>query len=245
MTTSNCINWLFGRGLSMACNLSWVVPQKWANIPRDEKIEIVKEAIWQEMHQTSIDTTVIRQLLSVLERHTAQNWRHYFITTNWDYLLQREIQALNMTVLPPWLTSSHVFHLNGTIERLLDNSNRSHILLEEDPASQRCNTVEANTVYNHIIWQRLFIVIGMSFECETDKFLLSALNRVEDDMPIGESTWVVVNRNQSALDAASARISAALPNATIIKKCITLEAWLDNKLPELGEYGAFSYNQVE
>ena len=37
--------------------------------------------------------------------------------------------------------------------------------------------------YNKFIWSQTFVVVGMSFECQVDKYLLSALKRVEDDLP--------------------------------------------------------------
>ena len=33
---------------------------------------------------------------------------------------------------------------------------------------------------------------GMLFECETDRFLLTALGGVQDDLPIGEAQWIIV-----------------------------------------------------
>lgn len=240
MANSKCLNWFFGRGLSISCGLPWVVPPEWASLPRETKIKRIKDALRGEMDGPFVDTTPIRRLLYLLEQHTLPNWKHYFISTNWDYLLQREIQALHLAVRPPWLRNSHVFHLNGTVEELADNSNRSQFLLEEDPASQRSGTVEAKKAYNHIVWSQYFVVIGMSFECETDKFLLSALNRVEDDMAIGESDWIIINPDRSALEASSGRIAAALPRASVRSVCFSLEGWLDRKMPELREYGVLS-----
>ncbi len=222
----------------MACNLSWLVPAEWQNLQREEKIERIASELRREMDRPFVNIVVIQQLLSVLEKYTAPNWRNRFITTNWDYLLQREIQALNLDVLPPWMADSHVFHLNGTVEELEDNSNRSPFLLEEDPASQRCSSPEANIVYNHMQWDRTFVIAGMSFECDTDKFLLSALNRVEDDLPIGESIWIVVNRNPRALELSGSRIARALPRANIKCVCASFGEWVDGGLQELQECGA-------
>lgn len=232
------MNWLFGRGLSCACKLSWVVPHEWRNIPREERIERIKITLRKEMDSRTIDVSVIRRLLRILELHAAPNWKNRFITTNWDYLLQREIKALNPNVMPGWLASSHVFHLNGSVEYLEDNSHRSPFLLEEDSAAQRCFTPEANIAYTHMKWDRTFVVVGMSFECETDKFLLSALGRVEDDMPIGVSSWIVVNRNAQALELSCSRISHVLPRASVKSVCVDFNEWLESGLPELQESGA-------
>ena len=94
MAKSECINWIFGRGLSIGCNLSWSVPSEWRDTPRDEKIELIKVTLRKEMNATSVDSSIIQHLLRFLERHTVHDWRNRFITTNWDYLLQKEIQAL-------------------------------------------------------------------------------------------------------------------------------------------------------
>jgi len=139
------------------------------------------------------------------------------------------------------MANSHVFHLNGTVEELEDNPSRSPFLLEEDPASQRCFTPEANIVYNQMLWDRTFIVVGMSFECDTDKFLLSALSRAEDHLPIGESVWVVVNRNQNALDVSGARIAKALPRATVKGVHSDFDAWQESGMKELRHCGAIAF----
>ena len=238
MAQLECINWLFGKGLSMACDLPWSVPTEWQTMHRDKKIENIKSQLRKEMDEPTVNTAVIKQYFDLLSKFTAQSWRSRFITTNWDYLLQREIQLLDLEAQPSWMDNSHVFHLNGTVEELEDNSNRSPFLLEEDPVSQRCFTPEANIVYNQMLWDRTFVVAGMSFECDTDKFLLNAINRVEDDLPIGESLWIVVNRNQKTLENSCAKIEHALPSATVKKVCADFKSWLDSGVQELQKCGA-------
>lgn len=241
MLQPGCVNWFFGRGLSSACNLSWKVPEEWQIHSRADKIERIKKKLRDEMNMPFINSAVIKRFLGILSKHTAPNWRNRFITTNWDYLLQREIQALNLEIQPVWMANSHVFHLNGSVEELEDNSNRSPFLLEEDSAAQRCFSPEANIAYDQILWDRVFIVVGMSFECDTDKFLLSALNRVEDDLPIGESVWVIVNRNPQALETSRTRISHALPRATVKGICTDFDSWLKQGVKELQECGAIVF----
>jgi len=34
--------WLFGRGLSIECGLSWVEPQEWKPLPREERVRKIK-----------------------------------------------------------------------------------------------------------------------------------------------------------------------------------------------------------
>jgi len=195
----------------------------------------------QEMTRSSVDRTVIQKLLQILAKHTTVGWQHLFVTTNWDYLLQHEIERLELAVQPPWMANSHVFHVNGTVEILPDNSNRSQFLLEEDSAVRRHFAPEANIAYNHMIWGQTFIVVGLSFECATDRFLLRALNRVEDDLPIGESTWFLLNPDMSALEESGGRISRALPHADVKLVQRTFGAWLDDGFPELCAHGVLDF----
>jgi hypothetical protein len=156
-------------------------------------------------------------------------------------LLQREILALGHTVQPPWCAETHVYHLNGTVEQLPDNSRRSAFVLESDPPHARIATTEGDIAFNKFIWNQTFVVVGMSFECDVDKYLLSALQRVEDDLPIGESYWIVVNPNVEALSATCARLQAALARATIVSTASTFGAWLRAQVPELQSRGAIAF----
>lgn len=234
---NNRVTWLFGRGLSIACGLSWDVPAEWWPLERGEKIDRISRALLVEMDAPHVSVVVIRAFLNFLAQRTKSGWRQWFVTTNWDFLLQREIlNTLPEEDVPCWLSTSHVSHLNGSIEVLPNNSHPSPFLLPEDPRSQRTETGEANDAYSRIIEDRLFIVVGMSFECETDKSLLTAINRVEDDMPVGESTWLIVNPDQTTLEVTSKRIKMALPFARVWPVCRKLEQWLEEGCPVRWEY---------
>ncbi len=237
---SKCV-WLIGRGASIACNLCWGVPESWKLLERDVKIEKIKQAITGEMNQRYINTTPYKSFLQILSSNTVSPWRHQFITTNWDYLLQREMHALDLQNLPKWLADSHVDHLNGTVEILEDNSNRSPFLLEEDPLRMRVSSVEANVAFGQMIWERLFVVVGMSFECQMDKFLLSSLNKVEDNLPIGESKWLIVNPDQIALEQSAERIKQAMPRATVATIKEKFDVWVNNRMPQLTNDGIFTF----
>lgn len=235
------VEWFFGRGLSIGCGLSWVVPTDWGAFPRDEQIARIKAALLWEMSSPRVDTRDIRLFLDILANRTVSPWRHQFHTTNWDYLLQREILGLGHTVQPPWCAETHVYHLNGTVEDLPDNSQRSAFVLEFDPAHARVATTEGNIAFNKFIWSQTFVVVGMSFECEADKYLLRSLQRVEDDLPIGESCWIVLNPNGDTLSATCARLQAALPRAKIVGNITTFRAWLNSRVPELQRRGAIAF----
>lgn len=213
----------------------------WEDLPREEQIARIKAAIISEMSTAYIDTTDIRLFLSLLAKHTIAPWRHRFHTTNWDFLLQREVLAHENKVQPSWSAETHVYHLNGTVENQPDNSRRSEFVLESDPPRARVATTEGDIAYNKFIWSQTFVVAGMSFECEVDKYLLSAITRAEDDMPIGESCWVVLNPNAKALSATCSRLQSALPRAKIISRSLTFRDWLDAQLPELQSCGALNF----
>lgn len=235
------VDWFFGRGLSMGCNLNWSVPQCWRHLSRDVQIARIKTKLRAEMDASSVDISDINKLLHVLKTNTVSPWRHLFLTTNWDYLLQRQILALGHTVLPAWAAEMHVYHLNGTVEILLNNVNRSPFLLETDPTEQRTFTVEAEKAFHKIIYNKTFVVVGMSFECETDKFLLRSLASVQDELPIGESQWIVINPDSSALKDAKKRITGALPHCTVQTVNTTFRSWLDANAPDLQTCGALSF----
>lgn len=233
--------WLMGRGLSIGCGLSWAVPAEWASLPRETRVARIKETLIEEMTKPSVDTSDIRMLLLDLAHRTMNGWRHKFVTTNWDTLLQREIDRLDLKVLPRWLSSSGVAHLNGVVED--DHESRSPFLLETDSAHQRKPTAEADKAFNHLIWQRHFVVVGMSFECSIDKGFLRAFNTVKDGisladyLPIGESNWLVINPNPCELATSGNRIREALSAANVELVQNEFGPWLQDALPELQNWG--------
>jgi hypothetical protein len=237
---ANCIHWLFGRGASIGCNLTWVVPSRLMHLAREQKIAEIKKELIEASDHTSVDTTVYRKLLNNLSSRTATGWRHRFGTTNWDCLLQKEINLLKLEVLPSWLADDHVFHINGTIEEWGKKELRSQFLLEDDSYKQRIPTMEADELFNFMTWGQYFIVIGMSFECEMDRFLLASLKRVEDDLPIGNSIWLVLNPDKEALDKSTSRIQSALPRSKVYIADKKLEEWIDEGMDALRDIGAFA-----
>ena len=219
--------WMFGRGLSSECGLNWSEPHEWrTGSNRDERIERIRRTLLAEMDKSSVDGTPIREFLTFLAETTDAECRHLFLTTNWDYLLQRELTTfLNGAPNPPWLhvEGSHVFHVNGTVEP--ETQHRSDFMLEDDKGATRVETIEANYAFNYLICERMFVVVGMSFECDTDRFLLRQISKIEDWMPIGEGHWIVVNPDPVALSRTCARIRKALPNAFVEPVLSEFGAW--------------------
>ena len=229
------LNWLFGRGASVASGLNWTVPKEWQSLDRVEVIAKIKRNLSLKMNEAT--TSVYSKFLSILAKKTQTGWRHRFITTNWDYLLQKAINKQSFTELTWGLADDWVYHLNGTIERLPDNSQRSPFLLESDLSGQRIVSFEANDAYNKMIWDDSFVVVGMSFECQIDKGLLGAFRRVEDEMPVGESRWLIVNSNLMALETVTQNIHSALPRSKIKTVQSRFESWVDSEMQELKEMG--------
>lgn len=196
-------------------------------LDRQERIAAIKNALAHEMSSKNVDTTSIRVFLKTLGERTADGVSHRLVTTNWDDLLQREINGLELEYLPHWLVDSHVYHINGTVETYLNLEFGSPFLLEEDSYKQRVRSVEADRVFSSMLWGQIFFVVGMSFECETDRFLLFSLKQHEDNLPIGESVWFVLNPDENGLDIAASRIASCLPRAKVFKLHTTFNDWVN------------------
>lgn len=237
------VEWFFGRGLSIGCGLNWNVPDKWKSLPREDQVAKIKIAILQEMSRTHIDTRDIETFLDILATKTQQDWQHRFHTTNWDYLLQREISRRFPagTVKPWWLASSHVYHHNGTAEIPPGDSFRSQLLLETDPQAARRPSPESESAFEKLINSRLFVVVGMAFECAVDRFLFTALKRVQDDCPVGESCWLVINPVANTLKNTHSKILAAIPDAMISTRKTYFGCWVHGNLPELVKIGVLTF----
>ncbi|MFH0924183.1 MAG: hypothetical protein V1872_00890 [bacterium] len=224
------INWIFGRGASIACGLDWQVPEGWKSLPRESQIEKIKKALRHEMENPNLDTSLYSDLLTILSSKTNNGCNHRFITTNWDYLLQREILRLNLRVLPCWLDTSHVYHLNGTVEEP-ESEDRSPFLLETDPPQQRKPTFEANMAYNKLIWDSLVIVVGMSFKCKMDQYLLQAIGEAN----LSKSLWIIVDQNKEVIKNTSNLIRKTIPYTQIQPVYKEFKEWVTLGFPELIE----------
>ena len=229
------VEWFFGRGLSIGCGLHWTVPEVWKAFSREDQCTLIRQAIQREMSARHIDTRNIELFLDTLAAKTTQGWQHRFHTTNWDYLLQREISQRfpDGAVKPWWLTSSHVYHHNGTAESPSSDPFRSELLLESDPQTARKPSRESDSAFERLVSSRLFVVVGISFECAVDRFLFKALKRVQDQLQVGESCWLVVNPSVNALKDTHAKILDALPEAAVSSRVITFGDWVQTDMQEL------------
>lgn len=241
----NTLVWLFGRGASIACGLDWIEPKEWQGLDRDIRIKQIQEALKLEMQKIPLCKSPYHDLLSILSRYTEANWKHLFITTNWDYLFQREILNLKITILPNWLISSHVFHLNGSIEEAHQgNKNRSPFLLESDHPKTRKDTLEVNQALNYMIWEKLFIIVGMSFQCQMDKALLYYLHLIEDQLPFGEAKWMILDSEEGILNKTCSIFKKSFPSASIIPIDKKFQDWIENGMPEIVKCGVIRTKEV-
>jgi hypothetical protein len=230
---SGTVIWLFGRGLSIGCGLTWDIPKKCESLSRAEMVGLIKSQLAEAMQHKSVNVASISDFLRHLAEKTESGKQHLFVTTNWDYLLQQEILNLELEVRPSWLANSQVYHINGSIEVLENNSNRSPFILPNDLAVHRVRSHEAESVFEKMIWEKRFVVVGMAFECEADKFLFQALGRVEDDLPIGDSYWTIVNPDQKFLDQCKSLIQKNIPNAKIDCFAGTFDKWMICGMPQI------------
>ncbi len=157
---------------------------------------MITDALRAEMDQPSVHSRAYRHLMDLFFTKMKDNCHHRLITTNWDHLLQREverwIQHNSGGVAPRFLsTRGTVYHLNGTVE-VGNFQNGSPFLLETDSPILRKRTYEADQAFKFLQWSTLIVIVGMSFECDMDKGLLAALRVSKDNLPIGSTLFFVV-----------------------------------------------------
>ena len=235
--------WLFGRGASIANGLSWVVPQGWKEdllaerVTREAHVGMITEALRHEMARVPENSTPYRRLLDIMASNTIDQGHHLLLTTNWDYLLQRDVKGwinANRPGYAPRFLSTHgmVYHFNGSVEPG-DFQNRSPFMLETDSPSVRNATYEANQALTYLLWSNLVIIVGMSFECDMDRGLLATLRAHEDNTPIGSALFVVVEPNRETLESTYAKLAYCFPRAGGIRVNSGLAEWIENGMPEL------------
>jgi hypothetical protein len=235
--------WLLGRGASIANGLPWTVPHQWKHdlragrMCRQEHVRLITGALRAEVDQLVIPRQPYRRLLDMMAHSTVEKGFHRLITTNWDYLLQREVDAWieenRKGCAPEFLGKTRaVYHLNGSVEPG-EWRNRSPLMLETDDARTRIASHEANAGFERILSSPLVVIVGMSFECDTDRGLLGALRKHEDDMPIGGAHFVVVDPDERSLCATCEKLAYCFPRATGVTVKSRLEQWIDAGIPEL------------
>lgn len=237
------IIWIFGVGASVACNLRWVVPREWkegcdswTDSERDCHIEKIRNTLRKEILKPEISQKPYESFLARLKGFSTI--KNILMTTNWDTLLDSAVGIMYPKICPKWLKSTHVYHLNGTIEEASLETNpeftRSTFLLETDRFDKRKAGVEFNIVVRNLLWADVVVVVGMSFECNVDNGLLKSLSVIQDLVPIGAAEWLIVNCNKSALLRIEANLKSLFPGVNKIQKIEkTFEKWIQEGLPGL------------
>ena len=236
-------SWLFGRGASIANGLPWLVPDEWkcdlleGRISREARISMIVDAVRREMNAPTVHCDPYERLLETMAQRTVDQGHHRLMTTNWDYLLQRQLDRWMEIHHPGWapsFLSTHgmVYHFNGSAEPG-NFQNRSPFMLETDSVSIRRQTYEANQAYKLLLWSSLIVIVGMSFECNTDRGLLAALGLHEDNTPIGAATFIIVDPCQETLERTYATLAACFRRAGGLQVNIGFAEWVEAGMPEL------------
>ena len=233
------VTWLLGRGISFDCGLIWNEPKEWGSLPRECRIAKVKDALAREMVSPQVDTSVLRKFLRILDaRHNARGYRHHFVTSNWDTLLDREMDALCRdrydNACPEW-TRDGILHLNGAVDDDGISPFRSHFVFPEDWRGSRRPSVESNIAADKVIGSSAIIIAGLSFACDADNALLDFLREAADETPIGEAHCLVIDPCHSNLQRVCSILRCVLPEAEIDSRQSTFGDWIRVGLVELTE----------
>lgn len=206
-------------------------------IERETHVRMIIDKLRQVINELPMRNTLYCRLLDFMATRSINGTHHRLMTTNWDYLLQRDldnwIQA-NYAGLAPRFLSTHgtVYHFNGSAEPG-EFQNRSPFILETDSASVRKATYEANQAFKHLLCSNLVVIVGMSFECQTDRGLLAALRAHEDYAPVGSAYFVIVDPDPETLESTCAKIATCFPSASGVRVNCGFTEWIDRGMPEL------------
>lgn len=237
--------WIFGAGASVACKLRWDYPPSYHQLCHDSKNETLRAHCISEIKATlahaqknpGVTTESHSTLVKKIRAFPSGKWKHRIVTTNWDLLLEREITFRISNTCPVWIVDSHVFHLNGSIEKEEESNvspllQKSDFLLPSDLPSRRRKAVESNYIFNSLLWTKKIVVVGISFECSLDKGFLGALSQCEDETRIGEATWVLINKCRSTLEQIKENILKSFRASKVISVHKGYEEWVRGTMDE-------------
>jgi hypothetical protein len=218
------VAWLAGRGVAQSCGLDWEVPEVLyealhaGKLRRTEFEARIREALAAAqavgLTDGSIDPMPLERLLDCLDRRTSHGWRHVFLTTNWNTLLDRVLAR----------RGGRVWHLNGSVETT------GHLDTEIDNRDAAYR-VEG---FDYLARAQVCVLAGLSFASRLDRALLERLG--------GKAYRACIVVNEEAADAARAAglLHDKSPCARITQVHATFENWVRGGLRELRPLGVLT-----
>lgn len=207
--------WLAGRGVSMSCGLCWDVPPRLeeryrrGEVSRDALVARICEELARAELDPKINTDPVRELLARLGR--ANHFRHSFVTTNWDGLLDRELRARGF---------APALHLNGSCAE-------RNILLANDDERAREAVPQAREGLRRLMDADLVVVAGLSLASRLDEGLVARLRGKRG------GRWLVVNHDAAEVRRTCELLRAQLPQCAVGALNEPFDAWVAHGMPGL------------
>jgi len=207
--------WLAGRGVSMSCGLCWDVPPELearyrrGEIGREALVARICDQLSRAEMDARIDTDPIRELFVRLA--SANRFRHSFVTTNWDGLLDRELRAHGF---------APALHLNGSCAE-------RNILLATDDERAREAVPQAREGLRRLMDADLAVAAGLSLASRLDEGLVARLRGKRG------GRWLVVNHDAAEVRRTCELLRAQLPQCAVSALNEPFDAWVAHGLPGL------------
>ena len=213
---SSHLVWLAGRGVSMSCGLCWDVPRSLEDAYRRGEIgraaltARICDALARAESHPSVDTRPMEKLIEKLR--ACNGWRHSFVTTNWDGLLERALRAQGFA--PP-------LHLNGSVAE-------RNVLTAWDDERAREAVPQAREGLRRLMAADVCVVAGLSLASRLDEGIVARLR--------GKSggRWIVVNHDPAQVRAACELLRAQLPRCRVSALEESFDDWVAAGMPGLG-----------
>jgi hypothetical protein len=224
---SRNVVWLFGRGVSASCGLAWDVPERLyqafrsGEIGREELTRRIREQLSRAQAEAlragRLELAPLEALLERLQGANRPGWKHAFVTTNWDTLLERVLDA-------------RVWHLNGSID------GDGALLTEADTREEHDAALGSSQGFRQLLEAEVCVVAGVSLRSALDKQLVARLGSGQKWAPAGEH-WIVVNHDAGEIAHVSRLLEAQLEHSRIAAVKTPFEGWVRAGMPELRELG--------
>jgi len=231
--------WLAGRGVSLNCGLEWDVPAelyeafKRGELPREALARRISEELARAQESAPIDTWPLDSLLLALRKHGNQReWKHLFVTTNWDTVLDEVLQSHPAHEG----VEASVAHLNGSID------DPSTLFTEADSREARDAAININAGFQNLLKAQVCVVVGISLSNALDQELVARLGS-RQDVPAASGAWLVVNHAPEEVQRVCDVLREHLPRARLIPVTTPFDAWVRGGMPELRELGVI-YREV-